>query len=89
MTGINGQSTFTARNAQIVNANLNAKLQNGTTNSDVVAALNNLRTELINRPQVVNNNSVNGLTYDDGSNIASAIGAIVNGVEMQTRAGVR
>ncbi len=89
MTGIGGQSTLTARNAQIVNANLTAQLQNGTTNSDVVAALNNLRDDIINRPQVVNNNSVNGLTYDDGSNIASAIGAIVNGVEMQTRAGVR
>lgn len=89
MTGIGGQSTLTAKNAQIVNANLTARLQNGTTNSDVVAALNNLRNDIINRPQVVNNNSVNGLTYDDGSNIASAIGAIVNGVEMQTRAGVR
>ena len=89
MTGITTPSTLTAKNAQIVNANLNTKLQNGTTNSDVVAALNNLRNEIVNRPQVVNNNSVNGITYDDGSNIASAIGAIVNGVEMQTRAGVR
>ena len=72
-----------------INSTLTAQLQNKTSNLDVVNAINDLKSEILNRPQVINNNSVNGITYDDGSNIANAIGAIVNGVEMQTRAGVR
>lgn len=77
------------RSVQLANAVNATVAQNGTNNLDIVSAINKLRSDLASTPRTTTVNNINGVTYDDGTNIASAIGALVNGIEMQTRAGVR
>lgn len=57
--------------------------QNGATNSDVVSAIDRLRNDLGN----VGGNSynINGITYDDGSNISDAIQTLVRAAKMERR----
>ena len=59
-----------------ISSGVNTKIQNGV-NSDIVSAIDKLRDGLGNVGGVTNNYNVNGVTYDDGSNIADAVGAIV------------
>ena len=54
-----------SRNMQMAGASFGVN-QNGD-NSDVVSAINGLRKDILNRPQNVY--TVNGITYDDGSNV--------------------
>ncbi len=57
--------------------------QNGTT-GDVVSAINNLGKQLA---QSTGNtyNSINGVTYDDGSHISEAIGTLVRAMRIERR----
>ena len=73
-----------------LNANINAissmmsnKNQNGV-NDDVVSAINKLRKDLGN----VGGNSytINGLTYDDGSNVSNAVKTLVRAANIERRA---
>ena len=66
-------------NIDSISSMMNARSQNGT-NSDIVSAIDKLRKDLSN----VGNTTyqVNGVTYDDGSNIVEAVKTI-------TRAAVR
>lgn len=73
-----------------VNANLGAITrmmnahQNGSQNSDVVDAISKLRQD-INKIEGTTN-VINGVTYDDGSNIVSAVETIVRAATIEGRA---
>lgn len=71
-----------SRNMQMAGASFGVN-QNGD-NSDVVSAINGLRKDILNRPQNVY--TVNGVTYDDGSNVSDAVGALIKAVQMDRRA---
>lgn len=59
--------------------------RNKVTNDDVVEAIKSLNKELSN-VQPSNTYNVNGITYDDGTNIAEAIGVLVRAARMERRA---
>ena len=72
-----------------VNANLgsisnmmNQRSQNGV-NDDVISAINSLRRDIAN----VNNTTyqINGITYDDGSNVSSAVQQLVRAARIERR----
>lgn len=71
------------------NANLNAistamaqNSQNGM-NSDIISAINNLGKQLGNVSNATYN--VNGITYDDGSNISNAVSDIIRAARIERR----
>nr|DAF68834.1 MAG TPA: tail tape measure [Caudoviricetes sp.] len=66
-----------------ISYNMNTRNQNGF-NSDVVNAINKLRSDLGNMER--NSYTINGITYDDGSNIAGAITQIVQAARIGGRA---
>ena len=66
-----------------ISYNMNTRNQNGS-NSDVVNAINKLRSDLGNIER--NSYTINGITYDDGSNIAGAITQIVQAARIGGRA---
>ena len=61
---------------------VNQRNQNGV-NSDIVTAIDKLHKDLQN----VGNTSynINGITYDDGSNISEAIKTLVNAAVVERR----
>ena len=59
-----------------------AKGQNGT-NGDVISAINDLGKKLGNVSG--NTYQVNGVTYDDGSNVASAVNALIRAARVERR----
>lgn len=59
-------------------------IQNGATNNDVVSALKDLQDSL----NTNNNNTtynVNGITYDDGSNVTKAVETLVRAAKIERR----
>ena len=59
------------------------RIQNGSSNDDVVSAINKLRKDLSGvRGDTY---SINGITYDDGSNIADAIKTLTRAVKVGRR----
>ena len=80
----NGPSVGVTANLSSISSGMNAKLQNGT-NGDVVTAINKLRKDLGNVGGTTNNYNVNGVTYDDGSNITNAVEALVRAAVRERR----
>ena len=78
----NSQSIGVTSNLSAISSGMNSRNQNGT-NSDVVYAINKLRKELGNVGGDTYN--VNGVTYDDGSNITDAVKTIVRAAKMERR----
>ena len=66
-----------------ISYNMNTRNQNGS-NSDIVNAINKLRSDLGKMER--NSYTINGITYDDGSNIAGAITQIVQAARIGGRA---
>ena len=62
---------------------MNQRNQNGV-NSDVVSAINKLRKDLGNT-RGGDTYNVNGVTYDDGSNISNAVKSIVRAARIERR----
>lgn len=60
------------------------KIQNANSNADVVSAIGKLRRDIGNIQPIVNN--VNGVTYDDGSNIHEAVGTLIRATVVKGRA---
>lgn len=77
------QSIGVRANLSGISYNMNTRNQNGS-NSDVVNAINKLRSDLGNMER--NSYTINGITYDDGSNIAGAITQIVQAARIGGRA---
>ena len=65
-----------------VNSMFNQNRQNGP-NDEVVSAINKLNKSLNNleRPSY----TVNGVTYDDGSNVSSAVESLVRAARIERR----
>ena len=69
-------------NLNSINGMMNARIQNGSID-DVVKAVNRLNTKLDNMP--VNQYNVNGITYDDGTNVARAVGDLTRSIKLERR----
>lgn len=58
------------------------QIQNGTDNSDVIAAIKDLKDGLnVSGPSY----TINGITYDDGSNVSNAIETLVRAARIERR----
>ena len=57
--------------------------QNGVNNDDVVSAIERLGAKIDNMPGTTNN--INGITYDDGSNISNAVQTLVRAAKVERR----
>ena len=65
-----------------INSAMNQRSQNGT-NNDVVSAINKLRNDLSSMSGNIYN--INGVTYDDGTNVSNAVEALVRAVKIEGR----
>ena len=57
--------------------------QNGNGTSELLSAIKGLRKDFANAPR--NTYSINGITYDDGSNVSSAIETLIRAAKMERR----
>lgn len=71
-----------AANIRAINTMMRQNSQNGA-NDDVVSAINRLRKGL--NETGGNTYNINGITYDDGSNVADAIKALVRAARVERR----
>lgn len=76
------QSIDLKTNLSAINASMSLRNQNGT-NADVVSAIDKLRSDISNMDRSTYN--INGVTYDDGSNIASAVSDIIRFARLERR----
>ena len=69
-------------NVKHVGMLVDSRIQNGS-NSDVVRAIDDMgrKIDSISKPSY----TINGITYDDGSNIASAIGTLIRATKIERR----
>ena len=63
--------------------NTMGKVQNGTSNGEIVAALNELKDNMVGGTNT--SYTINGITYDNGSSIASAVEALVRAARIERR----
>ena len=77
-----GPSIGVMSNLRAISSGMNAKIQNGG-NNDVVSAINKLSKNLGNTKGDTYN--VNGITYDDGSNITDAVKTLVRAAKIERR----
>ena len=80
----NDPSLGVMSNINAISQGMNTRNQNGT-NNDVVTAINKLRKDLGNVSGTTNNYNVNGITYDDGSNITDAVRTLVRAATIERR----
>lgn len=77
----NGTLSLSTDSASLMTKSI-GQIQNGTDNSDIVSALKDLKASMAdNRPSY----TVNGITYDDGSNITSAVETLVRAAKIERR----
>ena len=74
--------TIDTRNVGVVASSMSQR-QNGTSNSDIVSSIKALSKDLANMPRESIN--INGITYDDGSNIAEAVQTLVRAARIERR----
>ena len=70
-------------NAGLINASMNGRVQ--VSNADVVSAINDLSNRVENLPKG-DTYTVGGITYDDGTNIATAVRQLAAAARVQRRA---
>ena len=76
-----GSLTLSTSKANLMTKSI-GQIQNGPDNSDIVSALKDLKASMAdNRPSY----TVNGITYDDGSNITSAVETLVRAAKIERR----
>ena len=78
----NGETFQVGANIDAISANMHER-QNGINNGDVIAAINKLGKKLDN----VSGDSytINGVTYDDGSNVANTVKALTREIKVRRR----
>lgn len=89
-TGINAvhglfntrESLGVVANVGAINTRMNRNIQNGT-NDEVVSAINQLRKDL--GENVGNVYNIDGITYDDGSNISEVVKELVRAARVERR----
>ena len=79
---ISGMFNGTSSNIRAVSSFMNSRGQNGS-NGDIISAIDKLRGDLSNLGNTYY--TVEGVTYDDGSNIANAVAAIVREARIERR----
>ena len=79
----NGPSLGVSANLNAINSGMKARSQNGE-NDGVISAINNLRRDLGNAPRGDTYN-VNGITYDDGSNMSNAVRDLIRAAKVERR----
>lgn len=75
-------ASVSASSANAISFSMNSRTA-GASNTDIVKAINDLNKRMDGIQQNVYN--VNGITYDDGSNVASAVGQLVNAMQIKRR----
>lgn len=75
-------ASVSASSANSISLFMNSRTT-GASNTDIVKAINDLNKRMDSIQQNVYN--VNGVTYDDGSNVASAVGQLVNAMQIKRR----
>ena len=75
-------ASVSASSANSISFSMNSRTA-GASNTDIVKAINDLNKRMDSIQQNVYN--VNGITYDDGSNVASAVGQLVNAMQIKRR----
>ena len=78
-----GTLLFSAGIPMITAGDERGKTQNGNNNADIVSALKDLQNSVANSGG--NTYTINGITYDDGSNVANAIGTLVRAAKIERR----
>lgn len=78
----NGPSVGVMANLGSISAGMNARIQNGT-NNDVISAIDKLSKNLGNVSG--NTYNINGITYDDGSNITDAVKTLIRAAKVERR----
>lgn len=82
-SALNGNGTYSVfGQLNRINRGANASRQNGTTD-DVIRELSKLRGDIQSMP--VNQYSVNGITYDDGTNVAAAVRDLIHATRVERR----
>lgn len=77
----NGSLSLSTDNASLMTKSI-GQIQNRPDNSDIVSALKDLKASMAdNRPSY----TVNGITYDDGSNIVNAVESLVRAAKIERR----
>ena len=84
INGLSGLSPSMSLLADVrsINSSMNQRGQNGS-NRDVVSELRKLRSGIKDMPR--NSYTVNGVTYDDGSATADAVGALIRAARIERR----
>ena len=80
-----GNIALSTSGATIMSGSIN-KLQNGVkfVDHDIVRAINDLKNTLTNNGNV-NNYRIDGITYDDGTNISKAVKTLVRAAKIERR----
>ena len=78
----NGNIALSTDAANIMSSSM-GQIQNGVSNAEVVSAIKDLKN---NMPVAGNTNyNINGITYDDGSNIVNAVETLVRAARIERR----
>ena len=77
-----GPSIGVMSNLSAISSGMNNRNQNGT-NNDVISAINKLRKDLGNTSGDTYN--INGITYDDGSNVSNAVKELIRAAKVERR----
>lgn len=77
----NGTLSLSTNKANLMTKSI-GQIQNGKDNGDIVSALKDLKASMAdNRPSY----TVNGITYDDGTNVSKAIETLVRAAKIERR----
>ena len=60
-----------------------AKFQNGSDSKEIVSSIKALRKDIADMPR--NSYTINGVTYDDGTNVSDAVGSLVRAIKIERR----
>lgn len=82
MFGLSPSIAGITADAQSLNYRMN-RIQNGASNDDVVSAINSLKKSMDNASGDTYN--VNGITYDDGSNVSNAVRSLIRAARVERR----
>lgn len=82
MFGLSPSIAGITADAQSLNYRMN-RIQNGASNDDVVSAINSLRKSMDDASGDTYN--VNGITYDDGSNVSNAVRSLIRAARVERR----
>lgn len=60
-----------------------AKFQNGSDSKEIVSSIKALRKDIADMPR--NSYTINGVTYDDGTNVSDAVNSLVRAIKIERR----